>query len=101
MDWRGRMSSLSAEDNYLWYVICTHPRQEDRAESNLIAWSVETFAPQIKKKQYNQFTGVAIQLPKPLFPRYIFARFKLNEMLHKVRYTRGVHSVVGFGAGPT
>src|SRR5215216_2449652 len=96
-----RMSSLSAEDDYLWYVICTHPRQEDRAESNLNAWNVETFAPRIKKKRYNQFTGAAIQLVKPLFPRYIFAILKLSEMLQKARYTRGVHSVVGFGAGPS
>src|SRR5262249_4423834 len=38
---------------------------------------------------------------KSLFPRYIFAQFSLNGLYHKVRFTRGVHNVVSFGAGPT
>lgn len=84
-----------------WYVIQTHSRQEDRAESNLRAWSVQTFAPKIKERRCNQFTGAVTYLAKPLFPRYVFAKFKLTDLYHKIRFTRGVHSLVSFGNLPT
>jgi transcriptional antiterminator RfaH len=38
---------------------------------------------------------------KPLFPNYLFARFSVSELLHKISYTRGVHSVLSYGGGPT
>ncbi len=37
----------------------------------------------------------------PLFPGYLFARFDATQLLAKVRLTRGVHSIVGFGAAAT
>nr|QEO74513.1 hypothetical protein [uncultured bacterium] len=36
-----------------------------------------------------------------MFPGYIFARFDADRLLHKVWYTRGVHSVIGFGGSPS
>jgi transcriptional antiterminator RfaH len=54
----------------------------------------------VKEKCPNPFTGELVDMVKPLFPRYIFAKFEANQMLHKINYTRGVHSVVGFGNGP-
>jgi transcriptional antiterminator RfaH len=80
-----------------WYAIHTHPKQENRAEKNLQAWDVETFFPRIRDCRFNEFTGEPSYLIKPLFPRYLFARFSLNALLHKVRFTRGVHSVVCIG----
>jgi transcriptional antiterminator RfaH len=94
---------LGAQTNYLscWYAVHTKPRQEDRADSNLRAWRVETFAPKIRERSnYNTYTGKATFVTKPLFPRYIFAKFKANDLLHKVYYTRGVDSVVCFGGKP-
>jgi len=88
------------QQNRSWYVIHTNPRQENRASSNLMAWNVETFAPQLKEHRYNQYTGESGYVIKPLFPGYIFARFSPDKLLHKVRYTRGVHSLVSFGEGP-
>jgi transcriptional antiterminator RfaH len=84
-----------------WYVIHTHPKQEDRADENLRAWKVETYSPKYRARQCNQFTGRPTYSRKPLFPRYIFARFNLKDSLHKVRFTRGVKSVVGLGNDPT
>ena len=55
----------------------------------------------MKQRRYNEFTGSPVQVVKPLFPRYIFACFDLDVLFHKVRYTRGVHSVVSFGDNPT
>lgn len=89
-----------AGDNFQWYVIRTHPNQEDRATNNFMAWNVETFSPKVKKKYPNPYTRMPVYVSKPLFPRYIFARFDLNTMLRKVLFTRGVHSVVSFGGVP-
>lgn len=85
------------QDGLCWYVIHTKPRQEDRAESNLRAWGVETFNPQLKGRSTKQRAGASVPVSKPLFPQYIFARFDLQQLLHKVTFTRGVHTVVRFG----
>ena len=95
------MRDVTTGEARSWYVVRTHPRQEQRTESNLMAWRVETFAPRIKKRRYNQFTSEPVETIKPLFPRYIFARFDLNSLLHKVRYARGVESVISFGERPS
>ena len=84
-----------------WYVIYTKANQEARANSNLQAWQVETFAPLIKTRRVNQYTQQTSYRIEPLFPRYFFARFHLDTLLYKIRFTRGIHSVVGFGGNPT
>jgi transcription elongation factor/antiterminator RfaH len=83
-----------------WYAIHTHPQQEGRADSNLTAWGVETFSPRLKARRLNEFTGATTFVSRPMFPRYIFARFDAYKLLHKVWYTRGVHSVVSVGNTP-
>ena len=83
-----------------WYAIHTHPAQEARAALNLQSWKVEVFNPLFKDRRYNEFTNKPIYLIKPLFPRYIFARFSVAELLTKVSFTRGVKSVVSFGDYP-
>ena len=95
------MNGEKAGDGDSWYVIHTNPGQEDRAGSNLRAWNVQTFTPRLKERRYNQFTGRPTEFIKPLFPRYIFARFNAGKILHKVRFTRGVSDVVSFGSLPT
>jgi transcriptional antiterminator RfaH len=83
-----------------WYAIHTHPRQENRAEGNLKTWNVEIFLPRIRDYRFNQFSDEPSYFIKPLFPGYLFARFALNNLLQKVRYTRGVHSIVSIGNAP-
>jgi transcriptional antiterminator RfaH len=94
------MSCATVADNPNWYAIHTHPKQENRAEMNLEAWNVETFLPRIRDCRFNEFTGEPSYFVKPLFPGYLFARFSLNALLHKVCFTRGVHSVVCVGIDP-
>jgi len=89
-----------ASEQPTWFAVCTNAKQEDRAYHNLHAWGVECFNPKIKEYRRNQFTGVATQTPKPLFPRYIFARFSVNRSLHKISFTRGVQRVVSFDDKP-
>jgi len=94
------MNHAEACDDRRWYTIRTHPKQEDRASYNLLTCEVETLLPKIRDCRYNQFSGAPTYTVKPLFPRYIFGRFELGALLHKIRFTRGVHSVVSFGGRP-
>ena len=96
-----RSEGIITEDTTRWYVIHTHPKQEDRASSNLEVLGAPTFNPKIRERRYNQFSIAPTYMTKSLFPRYIFAQFKVNDLYHKVRFTRGVYSVVSFGEGPT
>jgi len=82
-----------------WYVVHTNPKQEERANSNLVAWGVETLYAKLKARRHNEFTGAPTYITQPLFPRYLFAKFK-REQLSKILFTRGVHDVVCFGDGP-
>ena len=71
-----------------------------RAESNLKAWGIETYLPKIKDISPNRFKSNGAWLVKPLFARYLFARFRFSVLGHKIRHTRGIRDVVGFGEIP-
>jgi transcriptional antiterminator RfaH len=94
------MEGEEAAEALGWYAINSHPNQEERANSNLIAWNVETFSPKVKKPRLNIYTQLRTYESRPLFPRYIFARFDVKSVLRKVLFTRGVRSVVSFGRVP-
>lgn len=83
-----------------WYVLHTHPKQEERANENLRSWGVETLYAKLRTRRFNQFTGAPTYITQPLFPRYLFARFNAREQLPKIQFTRGVHNVVFFGESP-
>jgi transcriptional antiterminator RfaH len=95
------MREAIVKDVTRWYVIHTHPKQEDRACSNLEVLGAPTFNPKIRERRYNQFVISSTYVTKPLFPRYIFAQFNVSDLYHKVRFTRGVYNVISFGEGPT
>ncbi len=87
-------------DALSWYVVHTNRKQEDRASGNFQAWGLETLNPKLLVNKCNQFTGQSTRVGKPLFPGYIFARFRFNDFYHKIKFTRGVHSVVCFDNHP-
>lgn len=91
---------FAADNRERWYAIHTHPKQEGRAESNLRAWNVETFCPKLEEHRRHPYTNAPVSIIKHLFPRYIFARFNADKLLHKVSLTRGVSSVVRLGNSP-
>ena len=95
------MSIEVVDHDSQWYVVHTNPKQEDRAYSNLRCWGVETIHPKMKTRRVNEFSGALSYITKPLFPRYIFARFDARKQLAKISFTRGVHHVVSFGGLPT
>ena len=91
---------INGDDRLQWYVIKTQPKQETRAECNIKAWGINTFHPKISERCTNPFTGLTSYMVKPLFSRYIFARFDVNTSYRRVCFTRGVHGVVNFGGEP-
>lgn len=94
------MSVESGQDTSRWYVVHTNPKQEERADSNLRAWGVETLHPKLQTCRFNEFTGAPTVTTRSLFPRYIFAKFNARKQLGKISFTRGVHNVVCFGGQP-
>ena len=81
-------------------MIYTKTNEEDRVDRNLQAWGLETFSPRVKQKVLNEFSGKAIYFSRPLFPRYTFARFNAEMLLHKVSNSRGVHRVLSIDNAP-
>lgn len=94
------MDAVTINPGEHWYVVYTKPKEEDRAEYNLRSWNVETLNPKIIKRHRDHFAGRVTHHVRSLFPRYIFARFDAEKLLHKVIYTRGVHSVVSSDLRP-
>lgn len=89
--------STEYDDTARRYAIYTNPKRERRADENLRAWSVITFAPWVRQLKSVRPPSYA---RKPLFARYILARFNATESLHAVRFTRGVRALVSFGGEP-
>jgi transcriptional antiterminator RfaH len=87
---------MTVADGRRWYVLQTKPRQEGRAEANLRSWGIETLAPRLCERRRSR-GGEPSYCVAPLFPNYLFARFDAATHAAKVRLTRGVHRLIGFG----
>jgi transcriptional antiterminator RfaH len=83
-------------DRTRWYVVQTKPKQEARAESNLRRWGIQTLAPKVRELR-RPGRGLLSYREVALFPNYVFASFDAATLVTKVRLTRGVQRVVGFG----
>ncbi len=79
------------EDN--WFIIHTRPRQESVAETSLRSLNIQVYLPLYYARVKRNKTK--IPLLSPLFKGYLFARFPLEPLFHKVRYCRGVKAVLG------
>jgi len=90
------MNISESIDRRRWYAVHSKPKQELRADSNLRYWGVETLMPKRSDPPWDRLSRITDRV-RPLFPGYLFARFDADALLSKVRLTRGVHSVVGFG----
>jgi transcriptional antiterminator RfaH len=83
-----------------WYAVHTRPKQEDRAAGNLRGQHIEVFTPVLCTPRRAGSAGRARDAITPLFAGYLFARFDPEVSLVSVRYTRGVHRVIGCGDEP-
>jgi transcriptional antiterminator RfaH len=79
-----------------WYCIRTHLKHEHIAAAHLRRLErVEVFNPQLRILRSTR-RGRRWST-ESLFPNYVFARFLLEPMLEKVRYTPAVKFVLRFG----
>ncbi len=93
-----KLDDLEFSRQELWYAIHTKPRQEDFAEANLRNLGLPTFNPKLKEKKL--IRGVRQDVIKPLFPSYIFCKFRCRDFLRAVKYARGVRDIVRAGDIP-
>src|SRR2546421_11318979 len=81
-----------------WYTVSNKSQHERMAERNLTRVGVETFYPQLMKRKV--IRRKAETRIGPLFPGYLFARFRLDTHYRAVTYARGVRTIVTFGTLP-
>jgi transcriptional antiterminator RfaH len=82
----------------LWYVIQTKPGNEHRVEANLLNQEIDAFLPLVETSQWK--SGKMVELIKPFFPNYLFAKLDLGLNYYKVKWTRGVSKILGAGNEP-
>jgi transcriptional antiterminator RfaH len=88
---------MKESDPSSWFIISTKPKQEFLAEKSLKSLGVTVYLPLYYKKVKKNKEKTSVI--SPLFSGYIFAQFPIVELYHKVRYTRGVKSVLGNNQG--
>lgn len=81
-----------------WYLIQSKSRKEETAREYLTRKGVEIYFPLMESVVIRG--GASLKILKPLFPSYLFGRFKLNEKYALVKYGHGVKEIVGFGGYP-
>ena len=77
-----------------WYVIHTRRGNEHRVETNLQKQGIEVFLPLVEAYQTSH--GRMVQVTKPLFPCYLFARLVPKIHYQRVKFTRGVNKILEF-----
>ena len=82
-----------------WYAIQHKPGQGDRALENLQNQNARCFYPKVSVERIR--AGKRTTVLEPLFPGYLFINIDETDPLwSKLRSTRGVLRVVGFGGKP-
>jgi transcription antitermination factor NusG len=77
-----------------WFIINSKPKQEFDAEKNLRSLAIPVYLPVYAKKIKKN--RVKVERVTPLFSGYLFAQFDIRELYQKVRYTRGVKTILGY-----
>lgn len=75
-----------------WFAINSKAGQESLVAANLERMKLEVLLP--KRECEKLVWGVPYRMLKPLFPRYLFARFCPATHLHLIRYARGVSRII-------
>jgi len=76
-----------------WCIIQSKPKQEFCVEKNLKSLDINVYLPvYMKKVKKNK---IKIEQLSPLFGGYLFAQFNIDDSYQKVKYTRGVKSILG------
>jgi transcriptional antiterminator RfaH len=81
---------ITVDSGLCWVLLYTKPHAESWAEINLRRQGYATLLPRVRAR-----TSFA-----PLFPRYLFAGYRLDQRIAPLRNTRGIQSIVHCGDQP-
>lgn len=81
-----------------WYLIQCKPRQDERAEENLLRQGYTCYRPLHTRERL--LRGQPQKVEESLFPGYLFIQLSRLDNWGPLRSTRGVSRVVGFGNLP-
>ncbi len=81
-----------------WYLVHCKPRQDERAEENLLRQGYTCYRPQYNCEQIVR--GRRQIVLESLFPGYLFIQLADDANWAPLRSTRGVIRIVGFGGIP-
>lgn len=87
------------QDTLAWFCVYTKAQREPYAEEHLRRQGFDVYFPRLRVKRLSR--GKVEPVIRPMFPGYLFARFRYDEAFRPVTYTRGVRRVVSFGDQPT
>nr|WP_298138179.1 transcription/translation regulatory transformer protein RfaH [uncultured Pseudomonas sp.] len=91
-------STVVTEQAPLWYLVHCKPRQDERAEENLLRQGYGCYRPQHSRERIVH--GRRQTVVESLFPGYLFIQLASDANWAPLRSTRGVNRVVGFGSKP-
>jgi len=80
-----------------WFAIRTSLRWEFRASSELSSRGVETYLPRSSSR--HQWSDRSKKIDRPLFPGYLFSRFKIADRV-RILQVPSVKQIVGVGNTP-
>jgi transcriptional antiterminator RfaH len=81
-----------------WYVIRTKQYKEPVVKHEVSLFVQDVYLPLLRTKRRG--LGRLIERIEPLFPCYLFARFRLNEAHYRLMHSPGVTGIVCLGAEP-
>ncbi|MFJ7312872.1 transcription/translation regulatory transformer protein RfaH [Pseudomonas sp. NPDC098747] len=81
-----------------WYLLQCKPRQDERAQFNLLAQDYATFRPQLMSERIVR--GKRHKVVESLFPGYLFIQLSGDDNWGPIRSTRGVSRIVEFNHVP-
>ena len=85
-------------DQLRWYLLQCKPRQDARAEENLLRQDYPCFRPRLVREKLSG--GRVRQVEESLFPGYLFVQLDSQGNWSSLRSTRGVSRLVGFNGDP-
>ena len=81
-----------------WYLLQCKPRQDERAQFNLLQQNYTTFRPQLISSRIVR--GRRHHVVESLFPGYLFIQLSGDDNWGPIRSTRGVSRIVEFNHVP-
>lgn len=89
--------NIDMEEDGLWYLLISKPRNEERAFHNLEQQGYRLYLPMVMRE--HRYQGEKRYRSEALFPRYLFIWLSREDNWAPIRSTPGVSGLVGFGVG--